>query len=621
MVYDPLRMHLRSLLRAARDPALAVPALLLLLLAALTAYAPTADPDLWWHLRIGEQALRLRSRLPVEIFSYPFAGQPWPYKDLLADVLLHLLYASAGYRGFFLLKLLAGLSLALSLRAALPPGQRPAALVLLISGLLLCSLGLVERPNLFTLMLFPALLALLERARRLAAAPALSSQLRALLPPLLLVWLWAQLHRAAMVGFVLLLLHAAYLVLGCLTPPSATRLLGPRPTRRAALCALLTALLAPLLGLINPSGAALFRTSLGVAQSAMLRTFITEWRPVDLALFLRSPGGALSVLGTAALLWRLYRALRGGAGLVSLWHLGLVLLFGGRLLLDSVRWQPYLIDSAALSLALVLAERWPQLRQRIQAKGRVPRGAVLLLGLALCGLQLWTRPDPLALGASEVLQPRGAVAFARREGLRGPVLNAYGLGGALIHDLWPQVRVVADGRNDMIYPTAFIEGALRAQRDPAAFAALAAQAPATWVMAWNRPDHVSHAFLAADPAWALVYWDDVATIYVRRDAHPALAQRALRLIDPQALEAGVARLLSRHLRPGGDEALLARLEHELLLLVQAAPRSLRANGALLIYYARRGPAYAERRDAVVRSLDAFAPDDPAIARLKAHLGL
>src|SRR5579862_1131060 len=95
--------------------AVLLPGLFFLLLAAYNAYAPTSDPDIWWHLRIGEVALRQHTTLPTEIFSYRFAGQGWPYKDLLADVLLYAGFAAIGFSWFFLLKLAAGACMALGL--------------------------------------------------------------------------------------------------------------------------------------------------------------------------------------------------------------------------------------------------------------------------------------------------------------------------------------------------------------------------------------------------------------------------------------------------------------------------------------------------------------------------
>jgi hypothetical protein len=230
----------------------------------------------------------------------------------------------------------------------------------------------------------------------------------------------------------------------------------------------------------------------------------------------------------------------------------------------------------------------------------------------------------VAIGQGESLQPTGAAAFARQHGLQGHVLNAYGLGGYLIYSLWPETQVLVDGRNDMVYPAEFVAATIEAGRDSGAFAALLQDKKndgATWAMGWNRPELQTHLFLARDPQWALVYWDDVATIYVRRAAHPELEPLRYQLIDPAAVEAQVARLVAFHTRPGGDSAILRRLNQELLRMVEAAPDSLRANGALLIFYAKMGQKWQPQRDAVLRRLDEIAPGRPSIRLLREHLGI
>ena len=138
---------------------------------------------------------------------------------------------------------------------------------------------IVERPLLLRSRLLPYVLTL-ERLREASRASALDvARVRALLVRLLLLmYAGTLLHRGALVAYGLLIAYACESIAAWLAPPAlASRLLGGKVSREAALATAATALASPLLALATPSGFAFFTTGLRVPAMAMLRERITEW--------------------------------------------------------------------------------------------------------------------------------------------------------------------------------------------------------------------------------------------------------------------------------------------------------------------------------------------------------
>ncbi|HET9879878.1 MAG TPA: hypothetical protein VFQ81_11330, partial [Candidatus Limnocylindria bacterium] len=53
---------------------------------------PLIDPDVWWHIRAGEEVLDTGAIPRVDTWSLTAAGQPWTSQDWLSNVLLALGY-------------------------------------------------------------------------------------------------------------------------------------------------------------------------------------------------------------------------------------------------------------------------------------------------------------------------------------------------------------------------------------------------------------------------------------------------------------------------------------------------------------------------------------------------
>ncbi|MFO8070475.1 MAG: hypothetical protein R6V85_01255 [Polyangia bacterium] len=595
------------------------------LFAALAIYfgfTPTGGWNVWWHLAVGRAALD-GVPLGVDPFSFTFAAEPWPYKDLPAAVLMYLGFDFWGYVWLAALKGLAALAIAIGVGLIAPAGRRSPKTALLVGGLALCAVQyrLVERPLLFSLALFPLLTAALEHARRRWSEVGGGAAARAYLLAVALVAAWSLLHRAALVGHGLLVAYALAAWSARLGGRFAeTRLLpGGPPSREMLLAASLAPLAAGALSLLNPDGAALWSTALQVARSSALRELIADWSPIGpLELVLDFPiVAALVALAAAGWVAQLVagRARGEGEGGPSLLHGALLVLFTGLALGDSARWVPYAALQAAAVLILVLTSPGPPLPAFLLRVGRA-RGSGVLAAVLVGALAVSGNEFGSGIGPMERRYPHGAVAFARARGLGGNLANAYHLGGYAIWHLWPEARVLVDGRNETLYPARFLERALRSQRNAGVFFELIEDRDVDWVLAGNTPGRETHLFLSRNPEWMLVFWSEEALLYARRSARPDLEDLEFQRLDPAAVDASIA---SAAARARGRPERLVELGREVRRMVAASPGGPRALTALALLLHFSGPGKHAERDQVLEELRNRHPDHPAVKELHRRL--
>jgi hypothetical protein len=532
-------------------------------------------------MAIGKVAVEQWTTLGTDIFSHGFNGEPWLYKDLLAGIIFYEGFSALGFAWFAILKGLPVLFIMLGALLITPAGRRDPLIVLIAGGLAVAAVQyrVVERPLLFSLMLYPVLVFFLERAvRKMTSSRSAGQMVRPILPAVLAIWIWALLHRAVLVGLGVFAVHAALMWVAALRG---------RVSRRTAAIFTLGLMAAALLVLCNPSGVHLYTTSLSMAKSEIMRDMISDWVRV----------GPLTLLMDFPVTVRL----RGGgdstAGVV---HGALMLLFAGFTLADSIRWIPYLSIQSALVLVMALSPGKATVSSGSVMFRRMRAGMLLVAMIGMCGLMVLRNSFGVGMGEMHDRYPTGAVEFAREHRLGGKVANAFNLGGYLIWEMWPQVLVTIDGRNDIIYPPEYLEKALRSQKNADVFDEMRASDGVEWVMASNIPGHVTHGFLTRDDDWMLVYWSEPALIFVTRDDHPKLAGFELSYIDPEAVDVSVVAAATANAR---DPAALAHLESQIMRMIKASPQSIRANTAGAIYFHFRGPAYREQRNELLRMVD------------------
>jgi hypothetical protein len=478
---------------------------LLILATASAAFQPAGNYDLGWHLATGRFMIA-EGRFPTaDPFSFTRAGHPWLNHEWLFEILSYLGYEAAGWRalalGTVLLALAATLLLVVCMHSRAGGGEG----VLLLAALWLAGarFRFDPRPEMVSLLFLAALCAVLDWSRR---GPSANRAL--LLYPLFA--LWANLHPAALLGAAVLVVWVAGEIL-------QQRLAGAPATSTDSRT--WVTLLSPAGLILNPGGWRLLRVPLDLHRIvASGHAPNMEWARPTYGNFPLLYGA--TALGLAIVLGRPKRID---------WPPTLAAALAGVLAFQHLRNIGFYFLLLPLALARPLADA--------VEVGRMPRFVMRSAGagcLALLTL-LFASEGPALSSASylERVSPEAAARFLDRHHVGKRLFNDVKFGGFLIWARYPEHQVFIDGRNE-VYDSllkeifealgswkGWEEMLARYQIDSAMLRRgqlQAVQYPPD--SPGSPPRKEMRAFSAAyfqASRWALVYWDDLALIFVRRE--------------------------------------------------------------------------------------------------------
>ena len=384
------------------------------------------DPDLWWHLKVGELIWQTGELPQSDTLSYTTDGHAWIAHEWLVEVVMYGFFKLGGHAGLMLWLCLttAALLVAGYALSALYSGNAKVALIGGLTVWFFATINLALRPLLVGHLLLAAELIFLHLGR--------TRDHRWLwaLPPVFAVWV--NCHGSFALGLAILGLHVltSRLDFECGLVKSEA---WPPAAQRTALFAFGASALALML---NPVGVELaaYPLNLFFTQADNL-AFISEWQPLDFG----SPRGTgvFALVGAIALLVMLRRkALRVEE---------LALLFiGSRLAVSHSRMIFVFGILAAPILCRLAADLW----RGYDWREDFPRVNAVLMAAALC-IAAMGFPSAAAIERQvEQNNPTEAAAFIRQTGLEGRMLNHYAWGGYLIWAL-PEQKVFIDGRTDI----------------------------------------------------------------------------------------------------------------------------------------------------------------------------
>lgn len=485
----------------------------------LLAVTRVEDPDTWTHLALGRLMVETRGLPAHEVLVFPSGTLPYHNTEWLFDIVLYLVFRAAGLGGVVLFKA-ATIALAfwvLFKDATLPrePASDRTLRAIVAAAVLLGCLPMmrhrfIERPDI-ALMAFLAFTIyalnayLLEGRRLIFTLPAVHV-------------LWANMHPSVIVtvvpfGAVLAggtLLHL--LRRGRAVEDSGT----PTAQQLKVVAGVLVADV--LASLINPRGLEILTLPFQLAVSPWFTQEVNELQRPPFGLY---PGPYV----LAGLLLVSFAVLRRRMPLIS----ALTVLPFAYLGLSAIRFifvfaivgAPILARNLAAIALAWSRDRW---RRPVMALG-----AAVLAGGAVSAALALSQVPPLAdsrksigLGADARFVPEGALRYLDQLGMTGRLFNAFHLGGYITWRDFPKRAAIIDGRG-------YVPGNLReeihfARAYPAHLARLqSAYAFDAAVMDYPVYSGEGMESLSPDadwglvsPAWALVYWDDFALVYLMR---------------------------------------------------------------------------------------------------------
>ena len=459
------------------------------------------DPDLWGHVRFGQNFIATRHLIDRDPYSYSAAGQLWRDHEWLAEVVMAAVYNAAGVAGLKLWKFVfTALTVLFIADAEAETGAPPS---IQLSVLVVASVGLILqtqfRPQMFTLVCLSALVALLARDNYRRG--------RTIWLAVPLMALWANAHG----GFV-----AGILTLALYTGVAALCDLAAGDGLHHAIRLSLVTLAATAATLLNPYGVGMWKAVAYALRNPYTRDIVADWQPLAHAMaaqWHQAPSGILIYLAAigliAALAAKFVAAPRAGdLPLVAIAAFMSIAAF------QSVRNMALAVIAVSGPLARHLAVLAEQRRAGAPAADSRPVNRWLML--AVCVVLIIQGGLFSSRLAQDEAYPAGAVSFMRAHGLHGNLLCDFGWGQYLIWHTFPAAKVFIDGRNDTVYPPGVVRDYLLFRFDlagggqvldayPHDFVLISTAAPARHLIE-QRHD------------WKLLYRDDDALLYARASA-------------------------------------------------------------------------------------------------------
>jgi hypothetical protein len=456
---------------------------------------PLYDPDVWWHLRVGQWVVEHRVVTDTDPFSLPSQTTPWVAYSWLYEVVLYGLFSTLGLAGIIVYRVAMSLAIVAAVYALVCRLEKRFLVAMALTALATLAIAMLfsERPWLVT-GLFSTIT--LSAALALRRAEALPRWLWAL--PVLFC-LWANIHIQFVYGLFLLALGAIAPLIDARLGRDSDETAATPWTRRwyqlvglAGACFLAT--------LINPYHVRLYGVVVEYATQPGPFRFINELK----ALEFRELSDWLMLAMTASAVWMLGRRRMSAFEVLLLVSSGW---FAFRARRDL--WFVVLADLT------ILASAGP----RLADVSRVPlgRGQLATAGIALallagvCAHVHDLSPEGLDRRVAKVF-PVEAARVVHERGYSGPLYNDFNWGGYLIWAL-PELPVSIDGRTNL-HGDERIErfgqtwaGLKGWQGDPDLARAGVVLAPVNCALA---------SLLIGDQRFQQVYEDDVACVFVAR---------------------------------------------------------------------------------------------------------
>ena len=448
------------------------------------------DPDLWWHIKTGENILATRHLPTVDSFSFTVSGAPWMAYEWLGEVV----FAGASRLGglqaleFLLFVLSAAIVLGLYLFATLRSGNSKAGFVAVLGLLPIANASFTFRPQMFGYLFLIFTLIAMELLRQG------KSWALWVLPPLFLVWV--NIHGSFIIGlgviFVYWLSGLKNFQLGGLEgrPWQSTERL-----RLEAVFAICLAVLP-----ITPYGSrlAVYPLDMAFSQPVNLAS-ILEWQPLPLnmlggKIFLGLLFGFFVLQMLFRFVWRLEEMiLYVGGTLMAALHVRFILLF-----------VPFFVPIFAVMLA-----HWIPGYER--AKDKYILNAVLMGALVVAMVHYLPSKAYLEEKVADQ-SPVHALEYIREHGIGGPMFNTYGFGGYLVST---GQKVFIDGRGDLYERGGVLADYMHITKmKPGALAVLNGYHVGACLLERDEP---LSTLLAASPVWKRVYSDKLSALFVRAD--------------------------------------------------------------------------------------------------------
>jgi tetratricopeptide (TPR) repeat protein len=264
--------------------------------------------------------------------------------------------------------------------------------------------------------------------------------------------------------------------------------------------------------------------------------------------------------------------------------------------------------------------KWPS---RLQTW--LPATVALFLMGASAALERDTYFYRFGAGIHTGVFPAEAARFLKQSGIAGKMFNTYGMGGYLIWELWPEKKVFIDGREDVYLKPGVLEEYVRCFDSRERWLALVERYGIDFAILRypesppSTPERSVEVLAFSRQEWALIYFDEVAAIYARRNGlnDELIRKSEIRMVQPLQLSSYLDDIAR-------DPVRMRQFLAEIQVNMEQHPSSFRDHFTLGMLAVKRGPdhlgeAVREFEQTVEINPD-FAPAYVNLGSIYRHLG-
>lgn len=488
---------------------------------------PVSDPDVWIMLATGRQIAETGSVPVSDTWSHTASGQPWVMHEWLSSLFLFGLYKASGFPGIIIVKVwLLNIIFALGIMMARGKGLNPLVVLLAAAGAVMAArIGFSERIQIVTFLGLAAeiyLIDLLERGR-------ISAKVFLIITGLGFA-LWANLHLGLMAGLLIL---AAY-CLDRFVRGVRKREWKPFRTASTGLGLALAAVL------VNPYGFSLIKPFLKYFFDSQLVEFDSlVLKSIHEYTSIFSP----SIINDSSVRWGIAWLAFSALGIILNWRkfrLFNLLLWAAFFYFTfyAVRYLPIFVV-ATMGFTLVNWNKVFSLLPGLNLKSsssKYLREAVFILCCLFVmagGVYSFSQSNAHGqrLGLKKDAFPVKGVEFVKANFSSLKVLNDFLDGGYLN---WNRVPTFIDGRlspfQDILpdYLNIIKGDSVLLKKYGVELALL------RYPRSGKSQSSKLHQYFSGNPEWALVYWDDVCLVFVKREeaGREIIAATEYRYLNP-----------------------------------------------------------------------------------------
>ncbi|MEW6381671.1 MAG: hypothetical protein AB1611_19000 [bacterium] len=473
-----------------------------------------SNNDIWMHLKNGELILKNRHFLYKDTYSFRTIGMPWVNHEWLAGVIFYLVYQIGAVNALIFFKALMVVLLTVFMVATcrLTRNRWTVFYPIIVFALFNAAVRFLDRPHMFTEMFVPIFFYILF------AYKYQRKDYLIWLPVLLL--LWVNIHGGFVVGMGIITLFALFETFRTFINRYYTFLQNDILSVQRLKKLWIIWLISGIVLSINPHGISIYSYPFELTSKKIFMSQIYEWQPP-----FKSPTFMASY---AFLYFEIWMALLGLSFLLDWKHFDLTNAALCALFLAMSLRMHRNITTFALATAPIMSLNFDNFFDLLLNKKGSARADLLCKITILCVTIVLTgmtfqygyfyrrgSRKPFGLGVASNM-PVEAIRYVKENHIKGNCFNPYTYGTYIIHELYPETRVVMDSRDLPYGERLYLEhqNAMLSVKD---FQALFQKYHIDYiVLNYQQDDLVEHfKYLKKTGEWVLVYFDDRNVVYIR----------------------------------------------------------------------------------------------------------